>query len=305
MKLSKLQEDPAYFVTSTQSACDPNAPPRGTLSTLRAYLDGAELPGDPTGPAPVVDAALSARGLEVFTKHCATCHGEKGDGKGPTAAQLEHPPADFTQGIYELRSTEHEALPVDVDMFRTISRGVHGTAMPAWFALPERDRWAVVAHLKTLSKQFKEDEAPPPVDVGNPPDVTDERLAKGKALYVSGGCASCHGNEGRGDGAGAAGLKYKNGAAAHPRDFSSGRFHRTSKLTDIYMTLVVGLDGTPMGSFAKVLGADDLWSVAMFVATLTPKFTERQGLRCPPTVANNPDELVGVRAIATSLRPTN
>ena len=47
-------------------------------------------------------------------------------------------------GIFELRSTEHEALPADIDMFRTMSRGVHGTAMPPWFALPERDRWALV-----------------------------------------------------------------------------------------------------------------------------------------------------------------
>ena len=301
IKLAKLAEDPAYPVISAVSACDASATSADMTSTLRAYLDGAELTSEPSGPEPVLDTALAKRGAELFSTHCATCHGQTGDGTGPTASQLVHPPANFTAGIYELRTTEHEGLPADIDMFRTISRGVHGTAMPAWFALPERDRWALAMHLKTLSKAFKDDEAGTAFDFATVPTTTPERIESGKKTYETGGCASCHGATGRGDGVAAPMLKYKNGAAAKPRDFTIGRFHRSARLSDVVMTLVTGLDGTPMASFAKVLSQDDLWNVAMFVQSLEPKFTDRNGLRCPDRSEPSADELVGVRTLMQSL----
>jgi mono/diheme cytochrome c family protein len=288
-------------LADVKSACNGGT---GTLATLRAWLDGAELPAEPSTSEPVIDDALRARGASLFADHCATCHGAHGEGNGPTAAQLQHPPANFTVGTYELRTTEHEALPADLDLFRTITRGVHGTAMPPWFALPERDRWALAAHLKTLSKQFSEDEAPPPVDVTHPPEVTAARVAHGHQLYETAGCASCHGASGRGDGPAASSLTYKSGAPARPRDLRIGRFHRGTRVPEIYLTLVTGLDGTPMASFAKVLSADDLWDVAMYVHELAPPAVELAGgIRClqlpSPTV--NADEVVGARQLMPSL----
>jgi mono/diheme cytochrome c family protein len=308
--------DDAAPAVAARSACDGGS---GLLPSLRAWLDGAELPAEPTTPEPPVDAALRARGAALFTEHCATCHGERGDGTGPTADQLAHPPANFTAGIYELRTTEHEALPADADLFRTMSRGVHGTAMPPWFALPERDRWALVAHLKTLSKDFSDDEAPPPVDIAHPPATTPERIARGRDLYQTAGCASCHGASGRGDGPAANALSYKSGRPARPRDLRIGSFHRGTRLPDIYLTIATGLDGTPMASFAKVMPADDLWSVAMYVASIVPPVTTlADGMRCPhipeeircvdlpggvtcPDPIANPDELVGARMLLRSL----
>lgn len=302
-------------VEEAKSACKGG---RGTLATLHAWLNGAELPAEPSGPEPAVDDALRARGAGLFAQHCATCHGTRGDGTGPTAAQLQHPPANFTIGSYELRTTEHEALPTDVDLFRTITRGVHGTAMPPWFVLPESDRWALAVHLKSLSRQFSEDEAPPPVDITHPPAITEARIAHGHQLYDTGGCASCHGATGRGDGPAATSLVYKSGAPAYPRDMRVGRFHRGTQLGEIYMTLATGLDGTPMGSFASVLPADDLWDVAMYVHTLVPPVTEVAGIGCPQIPdevrcvqlpwgiecadpAFNLDELAGVRTEMRSL----
>ncbi len=308
--------DAARPALEAPSACDDGT---GLLPSLHAWLDGAELPAEPTGPEPVLDDAMRARGAKLFTEHCATCHGERGDGTGPTGAQLIHAPADFTAGIFELRTTEHEALPADADLFRTMSRGVHGTAMPPWFALPERDRWALVAHLKTLSKDFADDEAPAPVDVSHPPAVTPERIARGAELYQNAGCASCHGATGRGDGPAANGLSYKSGRPVRPRDLRIGHFHRGTRLPDIYLTIATGLDGTPMASFAKVLPPDDLWSIAMYVASIVPPVTTTaNGMRCPhvapeircpdlpggiacPDPLPNPDELVGVRTLLGSL----
>lgn len=290
-------------VLAATSACEPGAPPT-TLAKLHAYLDGAELPTDPLGPPPPVDAALLGRGSALFARYCARCHGGRGAGNGPAAPLLTHPPANFTTGTYELRTTEHEALPADIDLFRTITRGVHGTAMPPWFALPERDRWALVAHLKTLSPEFADDEAPPPV-VAQPPVETLERVVHGSEIYAKGGCASCHGSDGRGDGPASTSLAYKSGVPAHPRDFRADRFHRSSRLADIYLTLQTGLDGTPMGSFSKVLSPDDLWDVAMYVHSLSPKFTAlASGVRCSaPRIEHDHDELIGIRTLALSVQP--
>jgi mono/diheme cytochrome c family protein len=314
------RRDDAKPVVKAKSACEGGT---GTLATLHAWLDGAELPAEPTGPEPAIDDALRTRGAALFAQHCATCHGARGDATGPSAAQLRHPPANFTIGTYELRTTEHEALPTDVDLFRTITRGVHGTAMPPWFALSERDRWALAAHLKTLSKQFAEDEAPPPIDISHPPTITDARVAHGHQLYDTAGCASCHGANGRGDGPAATALSYKSGAPAHPRDLRAGRFHRGTRLGEIYLTLVAGLDGTPMASFAKVQTTDDLWDVAMYVHALVPPVSEvAGGIRCPqipeavrcvqlpegldcPDPTLNPDELVGARMQMRSLHPNH
>jgi mono/diheme cytochrome c family protein len=35
-------------------------------------------------------------GREVYLRHCASCHGERGKGDGPVAASLQRPPTDLT-----------------------------------------------------------------------------------------------------------------------------------------------------------------------------------------------------------------
>ena len=41
-----------------------------------------------------------ATGEHVFARYCQTCHGVRGDGRGPSAFRLEGPPPrDFTRGI--------------------------------------------------------------------------------------------------------------------------------------------------------------------------------------------------------------
>src|SRR5437763_1268955 len=85
---------------------------------------------------------------------------------------------------------------------------------------------------------------------------------------------SARGVPGRGDGPAARALVYKSGARARPRDLRSGRFHRSTRVGDIYLTIVTGFDGTPMASFAKVLPPEALWDVAMYVHSLTPPALE-------------------------------
>lgn len=289
--------DSVQDVLATPSACTTGS--SEPMALLHAYLTGAELPVVHAAPRPAVDNALRARGAALFADHCAGCHGTTGSGSGPDACALAIPPAALATGIYALRTTEHESLPTDDDIFTTISRGVHGTAMPPWFALAESDRWALVEHVKTLSKAFSEDTAAPPVAIDGAPAATPARIAHGHMLFEERGCASCHGARGLGDGPAAFALPVR------PRNFVAGRLHRGSRLSDIHTTLVTGLDGTPMPSFDKVMTADELWDVALFIETLVPRQVEHGALRCPEHPTNDYQERFGVRAVLRAVPSLN
>jgi cytochrome c oxidase cbb3-type subunit I/II len=303
VKLDKASADEAFPVLSATSACASPTPSPTTLGLLRAYLDGAALPSEPAGTPPVDDPALRARGKQVYLANCTPCHGETGDGDGPLANTLSEAPAVLKNRTFEIHSTEHEALPTDTDLFRTITRGVHGTGMPPWFALPEVDRWALVAYIKTIAKPFLDDSAPPSLTVPEAPAITPERLRHGKQVFQTAGCASCHGNEGRGDGLAAGTLHYANGQSARPRDLRGAHYHRGSQLPDLWLTLMAGLDGTPMGSFAKVLPPDDIWDVAMFVNSISPHYVDQPTLRCLARPDPSADELIGIRSLMHTLHP--
>jgi len=83
---------------------------------------------------PYVTAADLAAGKEAFRSHCESCHGSDGLG-GPGGPSLRH------------RQMTHGSS--DWALFRTISLGVRGTAMPA-SNLPWLDRWRLSAYVKSL-----------------------------------------------------------------------------------------------------------------------------------------------------------
>jgi mono/diheme cytochrome c family protein len=98
------------------------------------------------------DAAVIAKGKEIYAAKCALCHGEKGDGKGPGAAGLAVKPGDFTDrkmvaemaGNYWVWRVSEGGL---VEPFKS-----KGSTMPAWKGeLSMNDRWAVIAYAHTLS----------------------------------------------------------------------------------------------------------------------------------------------------------
>src|SRR5919106_4900607 len=104
-------------------------------------------------------------GERIYLENCAACHGEKGDGKGPEADRLKTKPRDFTTGKYKFRSTASGSLPLDEDIFRTISRGVRTTSMLAQLHLSEKERWAVTRYLKTFSERFSSEKPRDPISI--------------------------------------------------------------------------------------------------------------------------------------------
>ena len=102
------------------------------------------------------------------------------NGKGPVAVFLTTKPRIFKDGIFKLRSTPSGSIPTDGDLYRTITMGVRGTAMPNWHELTEEDRWFVIQYIKTFSDRFK-DETPGDVIVIPPePPNTPDSVARGK-----------------------------------------------------------------------------------------------------------------------------
>lgn len=224
---------------------------------------------DEVAAPPANTPALRAKGVSLFTKHCASCHGKRGDGQGQAAASLTVRPTDFTKGIFKVRSTPSGTLPTDKDLFFTLSRGMHGTEMFPWAKLGVTDRWALVLRIKSFSPRWKQENPGPSLALPTPPpDETDALRTKGQALYVQFRCGACHGGDGGANGPAAA--LYKDSTGQRPvyiRDFRKGQFLRGSQMQDIFMTLRTGLDGTPMGPY-DALAAPDLWALSSYVRTL-------------------------------------
>jgi len=212
--------------------------------------------------------ALEILGDSLYRARCATCHGESGDGRGPLAAGLSVPPTNFTAGVYKLRSTPTGSIPTDADLFTTITRGVHGTPMSPWSDSREDERWALVFYLQSLSARFHEERAARPIAVPKQPAETEALLAKGQRLYATLQCSACHGEKGMADGPRAGLYRGPKGPIdIRVRDFSRGRFIRGTDMQDLYLTLRLGLEGTPMAAYGA-LSDGDVWALAAYVRSL-------------------------------------
>lgn len=212
---------------------------------------------------------LVARGREVYRQRCIGCHGAGGDGNGPAATFLSPRPRNLAAGVFKFRSTPSGSLPTDGDLYRTITRGVRWTAMPTWHELPEKDRHAVVAFVKTLSPRWREEAPEAPVAIGQVPPATPALLERGRQVFRQAKCWECHGDEGRGDGPSAAHLRDDFDLPIRPTDFTRGQLKGGSHVTDVFRAMTLGLDGTPMPSFEDSLSEEDRWAVSYYVLSLS------------------------------------
>lgn len=89
-----------------------------------------------------VEGAEYERGEALFHERCQTCHGIKGDGKGPTAASLTPKPANFTNPRFWRENNEKKIAT-------TIKKG--RGPMPAFDLKPDE----VKAIIDYMSHAFK------------------------------------------------------------------------------------------------------------------------------------------------------
>ena len=108
-------------------------------------------------------------GASLFRANCSPCHGlnAHGGGRGP----------DLTAGRWVHGST-------DEDLFRTVTRGVPGTEMPA-NAFDDSEVWAILAYVRSLAPAKS--------------DAVSGDPARGKKIFwETAGCSTCHMVQGRG-----------------------------------------------------------------------------------------------------------
>lgn len=101
-------------------------------------------PVPPTPEGLLTSAAVRDTGRVLFLRHCALCHGERGDGHG-VRRMLSKPPADLTDPIWR-----HQADAPGV--YRAIRDGIPRTPMAAWSHFNEEQTWALTAYVLRLSE---------------------------------------------------------------------------------------------------------------------------------------------------------
>jgi mono/diheme cytochrome c family protein len=211
-------------------------------------------------------------GKALYQRYCIFCHGPSGDGLGESAPYLDPKPRDFTKAVFKCRSTPSGTLPLDSDLYDTISRGVHASGMPSWKPLLRQERADLVAYIKTFSTAFEEEKPGEPVVIPPEPQSSPESVKRGADLFQSMNCWQCHGRDGRGHGPSAATLTDSKGYPITPFDFTGGtRFKCGDSDQEMFRDLVTGLDGTPMPSFATAMNADQRWDVVHYIRTLASK----------------------------------
>jgi len=244
---------------------------RSALALLILSLSPGPIgPARAQGPDLGTEAQREA-GKQLYTKYCAQCHGEKGDGEGYATPHLQPKPRNFTTGKFKVRTTPSGALPTHQDLVNIIKRGMPYTSMPAWPNLSDQELSNIAYFITTFSPDFANPEnVPKAVPLPSGPSASSATIEQGKKLYEEAGCIRCHGTLGRGDGSSAPTLKDDLGLPIRAANLSQRwTFRGGSSRDDIFRTMTTGLNGTPMPSFLDALTPEQRWAITDFIVSLS------------------------------------
>lgn len=222
---------PRALLDSIVSAAQAKRPP-AELTALNKRLAGSlgseaalELPSK---------ALNVAEGAALFKTNCASCHGSTGLGDGPAAATINPKPPAIGNA-----ATMHDVTPAM--MFRKVSIGVRGTAMPAFTTLSVDQRWNIVMYLSSLHHPVTQ-------------------TAEGEGLYVQ-NCVSCHGVTGVSDGTVARALSKL------PPELGSFPWQVEHSDDELAHAITAGIAGSPMPPSANLSPAQ-VQAVVAYVRSL-------------------------------------
>jgi mono/diheme cytochrome c family protein len=270
-----------------------------TAMTLLAVLAAAGCKGyrAPTFEKPmtlggqIVPAEVLTEGARSYELYCRACHGDQGDGKGPSAPGLRPPPRDFTLGAFKFAAVPAGTLPHDDDFVRIVRSGLHGTAMLAWDGVPDKNLAEIIQYLKTFSARWQTET---PGDKVEPtPDPWQGKEAQGiafgkKVYHGLAQCITCHpsyaprqfifdtskeltGNgttEFRDDMYGSVLKESDYGVKILPPDFTRSELRSIRaghELEDFYRVIAAGVGGTAMPTWKGSLPEEDIWGLVHFV----------------------------------------
>lgn len=221
----------------------------------------------------VYQQSLEAFGKTVFADRCSGCHGKAGDAMGASPL-LSIVPRDLTSGTFKLRSTANGEMPTDQDLIKVINQGIPTSSMPSFANIPDAEKQALVAFIKTLSPQWKDRAPPVALTFPSPPSAPfgDGKTflawaQRGQKVYAE-ACQLCHGARGLGDGPSAEGLTDDWEQPIRPTNLTQKTFKSGASAQDIYKILATGLNGTPMAAFADSLGETKTWELVTWILYL-------------------------------------
>ncbi|PMP76559.1 MAG: cytochrome C [Sulfurihydrogenibium sp.] len=207
---------------------------------------------------------MEEAGRKVYNKFCVGCHGENGDGNSLAAPFFKDKPPNFHTGVFRWKSTPEGTLPTDEDLMHVLNWGIPQTPMPSFHLVPEVQKRAVIAYIKTFSDRWKKEQPGESVYTKIkeiPPYFgTKESIEKGKELYAA-NCTACHGESGRGDGPLASTLPVP------PTNLTYPVRAEGPSPKDTFRVLTVGLEGSPMPKFDH-LSEEDRWHLVSYIAYL-------------------------------------
>lgn len=237
-----------------------------SAALVRCEASAPTPPGPPKQIGGITVSGETLRdGAKVFSFRCVTCHGQRGDGEGPTGRAQNPKPRDFRTGSIKFGSVPAGELAADADYARIITHGLKGTNMLA-LPLAPHEVDAVTQYVKSLSDKWLDPNAKAGTPIVQSPDVWGDAstaLTRGNELIAQ-RCTSCHATS-TSEGTGSDSLY---GFLKAPK-LEKGMIFKAGKTRDdIYRTLAAGIGGTQMKPLKNELNEQDLWALVYAVEAL-------------------------------------
>ena len=121
----------------------------------------------------ITSPELVQRGKDLYTQNCSSCHGDNGDGNGPTAASLASKPRNF----HSLAGWKNGSKVSQI--YTTLESGLQGTAMSSFNYMTPADRFAVIHFIRSLAPNQ-------PSDSREELEQLDARYELAKGVNVAG-----------------------------------------------------------------------------------------------------------------------
>lgn len=253
MKLSRLSillASMLFLSACSFSLAEDVTPPPGVQQQQQSSVQSQ--PASLNGPLYPLIAPDPENGKAIYVEKCAPCHGDRGLGDGPQAAQLPNP-------VTAIGSPDVARQSAPDQWYAVVTNGNLERFMPPFTSLSDRQRWDVVAYAYSLS-------------------APEADIMKGAELFQA-NCARCHGENGAGDGPDAANLSVK------PVDFTNQEYMAGKAAADFYAAISQGV-APEMPAFGDKLSEVDRWVLTDYLRSLTFKASgstlAQAGTAAPP-----------------------
>lgn len=88
---------------------------------------------------------LIAKGRDLFQANCSSCHGDAGEGNGPSAATMNPKPRNF----HSLQGWTNGSKISQI--YKTLEEGIVRNGMASYNYLPPADRFALIHYVRSLA----------------------------------------------------------------------------------------------------------------------------------------------------------